>query len=96
MCDSCDEFDTEIAIHGPAQLRRIVEKLQLALSAGILRCDGEGSTPNTQEAMPLLSLDLETIQPDNLDYDFSCNQCGARFGLRAETYHGLGGNWSKR
>lgn len=94
MCAQCDPFDTEITIHGPAQLRRIVGKLQEAVQSGILSClKTKDSLVIEQE--PFLDLRLDEGLPDALIYDFCCSRCSARFGLRVECYHGQGGTWSK-
>ncbi len=95
MCESCDFFDTEITIHGPGQLRRIVERLQEAVRANILCCDVDGEHSDTIKHTPFVALDLDGNIADVLIYDFRCSQCGAAFGLRVETYHGQGGSWSK-
>ena len=94
MCAQCDPFDTEITIHGPAQLRRIVVKIQEAVQSGILSCQGI-KDPLVIEQEPFLDLRLDEGLPDALIYDFCCSQCRARFGLRVECYHGQGGTWSK-
>ena len=84
MCATCDPFDTEIAISGPTQLRRLIAKLQDAVRAGVLQ-----ATPAFSE------LNIDTTLPDVLSYDFRCQACAAEFRLRVETYHGQGGAWSK-
>ena len=96
MCESCDIFDTDIAIHGPGQLRRMVVRLQEAVRTDVLACDTDGSGSDTIDQELFAALDLEGSAPDVLAYDFRCKQCGATFCLSAETYHGQGGSWSKR
>jgi len=88
MCAQCDPFDTEITIHGPAQLRRI------AVQSGVLTCL-ETEDCQAIEQKPFLDLRLDEGLPDALVYDFWCSQCRTRFGLRVECYHGQGGTWSK-
>jgi len=95
MCDLCEAFDTEIAIHGPAQLRRIAKKLQDAVRSGVFHA----TTPEPSDILgaqtPFSELVLDGVLPDHIDYDFRCNRCGATFSLSVETYHGQGGTWSK-
>ena len=95
MCALCDPFDTEVTIHGPAQLRRIVVKLQEAVRSGVLDCPIANSDSPVIEQKPFLELRLDKGLPDALMYDFCCSQCRTRFGLRVECYHGQGGVWSK-
>ena len=95
MCSSCDPFDTEITIHGPAQLRRIVTKLREAVRSRILHCTPIESDRALIDQEPFLELDLDEYFPDVMIYNFRCDQCGTAFGLQVETYHGQGGTWSK-
>ena len=44
MCETCDTFDVTVPIHGPQQLRRLVEKIGAAVEAGALRCNEFEST----------------------------------------------------
>jgi hypothetical protein len=95
MCPSCDEYDVQIEIHDPAQLRRIVKKLQVAVEDGVLVVDADRSGEITVEQPEFLALTLTESSPDVIAYDFSCATCGQRFELECETYHGAGGHWAR-
>ena len=84
MCRTCDSYDTQIALDGLKQLRRLVAKLRAAVRAGVLHT-----------APAFAELDIEAGMPDVLNFDFRCRDCAAVFRLRVETYHGQGGTWSK-
>ena len=90
-CERCDRFDTELPIHGPAQLRRILVKLQEAVQSDALTCTATGSKSLVIEQKRFMELRLDEDLPDALMYDFCCSQCNARFGLRVECFHGQGG-----
>jgi hypothetical protein len=95
MCEACDTFDTEVAIHGPGQLRRIVSKIQAAVSDGVLRCNEFESSRALIGQTPFSELNLDQSIPDVLRYYFDCVSCGDVFSLEAEAFHGQGGRWSK-
>jgi len=95
MCQTCDSFDTTVQIHGPDQLRRIVEKIREAVRAEALHCNEFESSRALVGQPPFSELDLERKTPDVIRYYFNCSGCGETFGLMVETYHGQGGQWSK-
>lgn len=95
MCSRCDEYDVRIEIHGPAQLRRIVKKLQVAVEDRVLFVDADRSGEITVEQPEFLALTLTETLPDVIAYAFSCATCGQRFELECETYHGAGGRWAR-
>ena len=95
MCETCDTFDVTVPIHGPQQLRRVVEKVRGAIDAGSLRSN-EFESSRALIGQPLFSdLDLADAVPDVISYYFECPRCGSAFGLMVETFHGQGGEWSK-
>jgi hypothetical protein len=95
MCQSCDTFDTTVQIHGPQQLRTIVEKVRGAVVAEILHCNEFESSRALIGQPPFSELNLEQTIPDVIRYYFECPSCGATFGLMIEAFHGQGGQWSK-
>jgi hypothetical protein len=95
VCEACDTFDVEVPIHGPQQLRGVVEKIRAAVEAGILRCN-EFESSRALIGQPAFSdLELGRAIPDVICYYFECASCDAVFGLQVETFHGQGGTWSK-
>ena len=93
MCPECDEFAANLEIHGPAQLRRIVDKLQDAVSARKLRPDDSRSPPALGPQVHFAELDLSTTLPDAMIYYLTCCSCGRAFQLQCDCYHGAGGSW---
>lgn len=95
MCDVCIEYDTEIAINGPVQLRRITSKVRAAVEEGKLEYNSFESDRALVGQESFMNIDIEGSLPDVIRYYFECPSCGSAFGLMAETYHGQGGSWSK-
>lgn len=95
MCPECETFDVDIAIHGPAELKRIVAKLQTAVSEQRLRPVPLSDTPASIEQPDFVKLDLSEAWPDVLSYRLECRACGQAFRLECESYHGSGGSWQR-
>ena len=95
MCETCDEFDVEVRIHGPVQLRRVVAKIQAAVEVGTLRSNDFESSRALVGQPSFNDLDLRDTIPDVLRYYFDCPSCDAAFGLDVEAYHGQGGRWGR-
>ncbi|MEJ2238132.1 MAG: hypothetical protein P8X82_07525 [Gemmatimonadales bacterium] len=89
MCPECDDYAVDLDIYGPAQLRRVVGKIQAAISEQRLRSDDE----RMMGQPPLAELDLSQLTPDAMTYYVVCDSCGQTFRLQCESYHGSGGNW---
>lgn len=96
ICTVCDEFDVELRIEGPAQLQRIVTKLQDAVRAGRLEPVEDTTAGSNPELPPFPELRLEPRLPDTLLYTLRCCQCGRSFMLACDLYHGAGGSWGRR
>lgn len=93
MCPDCDEYAVDFEIHGPAQLRRVVAKLQAAIKEERLRPD-QPNQSHEQIAQPdFVDLDLNQSIPDVITYCLKCSNCGQAFKLQCESYHGSGGSW---
>lgn len=91
MCDRCDELNREVAIAYPSALRRILQRTRVLIADGTLVvAQPEGSATGGQA---FDDLNVEGPWPDYMEYGFACSQCGQRFRLEAETYHGAGGYW---
>lgn len=95
MCEACDTFDVEVPIHGPQQLRALVEKIRAAVQTGTLRCNEFESSRALIDQPPFSELDLDPTIPDVIRYYFECSSCDSVFGLLVEAFHGQGGKWSK-
>jgi hypothetical protein len=90
------------------EARRLIEEYALSLDldlsfqnfahaveVGKLTYDSFESDRALTGQESFLSLNLAVPFPDVLRYYFNCKHCGNGFGLRVETYHGQGGEWSK-
>ena len=93
MCPDCEEYAVDLDIHGPAQLSRIVGKLQAAISERRLRTDDSRPSEAVVAQPDFLELDLSRSIPDVMIYYIVCRSCGQAFRLGCESYHGSGGNW---
>jgi len=93
VCPECDAYAVAIEIHGPAQLRRIVEKVHGAVAGKILRSSRHIGANRSMQQPDFVELDLGKTLPDVMSYDFECRTCGQAFSLRCESYHGIGGSW---
>ena len=86
MCSRCVGFAEKIRIQTPGQYFDLVREVKEVLAQGTLALiDG--------------NVDLAEISPgkgwpdDYIEHTFQCSQCGQRFRLFVETYHGSGGHW---
>ncbi|MDH3609613.1 MAG: hypothetical protein OEQ24_10285 [Gammaproteobacteria bacterium] len=95
VCDNCEEYDIEIKIHSPEQLRRIIKKVKDALDSNKLSYNSFESDRANIGQVSFIELDINGSFPDVIRYYFDCENCGNVFGLMVETYHGQGGKWSK-
>ena len=93
MCPDCDEYAVDLQIHGPGQLRRVVGKIQSAISEERLQPDDERSKQELPDQPDFLELDLSTSTPDVMIHFIVCRTCGQTFKLHCESYHGSGGSW---
>ena len=93
MCPECDEYAVDLEIRGPAQLRRLVGRLQAAISKQRLRADDSRSSQEVVEQPDFVQLDLRKSIPDVMIYYMVCRGCGQVFKLQCESYHGSGGSW---
>lgn len=95
MCGACDEYDTDIEIKSPSQLKRILSKIRIAVEDGKIKYNNFESDRALIGHESFLELNIEGPLPDVIRYYFNCPSCGNVFGLMVETYHGQGGAWSK-
>jgi len=93
-CSACDQYDTEVLIRWPGQLARVIEKIRIAVSDGVLHYNAFESDRELVGQPSLMELDLSGPIPDVMRYRFQCPLCGSCYGLFVETYHGAGGKWS--
>ena len=91
-CARCKHLDDEIAITMPIHLRAAIALAADNVSAGVIQ-EIEGDQDFLfADASKDIALGKDSWA-DILYYRFECTNCGQRFKLAAETYHGRGGQW---
>jgi hypothetical protein len=90
-CAQCAGFRSPIAIGGPGELGSVIALVRQAVRDGVL----EDLGPMAEAAMvaqpSFLELKRGQSLPDVLQYGFACRNCGQRFVLTVDTYHGAAG-----
>lgn len=91
-CSRCENLDEHVRLRTRGELFRAVGTIRHALADGDIVEIDAGPMKGT-----IAFSDLSEAGPldDLLLYRFRCPDCGQNFVLRAETYHGSGGSWSK-
>src|SRR5579859_2040438 len=86
MCNKCEGFSQRLRISNPREYLDLVMQLDALVKTGIFRL--------IQSTCPLAEL-LENRQwpSDAVAHVFECSNCGQRFRLVVEAYHGAGGSW---
>lgn len=92
---SRDTFDTEVPIDSSGQLVRIAKKVREAVDSGVLGYNDFHSGRELVGRLSFLAIDPDTSSPDVARYFFECPKCGKRYAMAVETYHGVGGRWSR-
>ncbi|MHC4215406.1 MAG: hypothetical protein ACYSWP_18750 [Planctomycetota bacterium] len=95
MCSTCDEYDVDVEIHGPAQLRQMVYKIKVAVRSQVLQADDDRSRREISNQSLFLDLDLSGTLPDVIRYHFQCTDCECPFILHCDPFHGSGGKWCR-
>lgn len=93
MCEACEEFDVEVPVQGPDQLRRILGKVRSAVESGQLHYNSFESDRALIGQTSFVDLSVDGPLPDVLRYYFDCPVCESVYSLMVETYHGQGGKW---
>jgi len=94
VCPNCEEYVIDIDIYGPAQLARIVAKVQAAVVDQRLQVIDPNPADFTLQQPAFVELNLnEPPAPDAISYRLECCGCGQAFALDCEMYHGAGGAW---
>jgi len=93
MCEICEKFNTDIEVHSPGQLSRIIEKVQAAVLNEELSYNSFESDREIFGQPPFMSIKPAGVYPDIMRYHFVCPNCEDTFSLFVETYHGAGGRW---
>jgi hypothetical protein len=80
-----------IEVERPSDLEMVLRIVQANLQDGTI-------VPALLPGSILPPTAIETLNPagpwpDVIESGFRCSQCGQRFRLGAETYHGAGGSW---
>ena len=86
MCYKCDGFSETIKIEHPYEFFNIVEQVRVVLNEGTMKViEGNCNLDDIRQGRPF---------PEDVTYHvFQCTNCGRKFSLCVETYHGSGGSW---
>ena len=92
--DKCAVLAKEYRIESPDALKNIVAMARAGLANGIIEEDAYWPSGQVRFAQPpFSSLPTDGPWPDYFEYYFHCIDCGRKFRLSVETYHGVGGEW---
>lgn len=89
-CSTCAEFSSPRPIRLPADLTSVILSLQAAVADGRLTVLPAYSATITAPAFS--SLSAEGPWHEIIQNSFACTDCGQKYLLSAETYHGGGGS----
>jgi len=82
----------ECRLESPAEFERLIRELLSATEAGLLAETKDGRRTNPRiDIKALLGADT---WPDIVDAEF-VDRSGGRYRLFVDTYHGVGGRWSR-
>ncbi|PWU18461.1 MAG: hypothetical protein C5B50_09060 [Verrucomicrobia bacterium] len=90
-CKRCEILRQRFAISSPATLAQAIRVARDNVADRTIIEVPYGS--ETDDQPPFSDLKTEGPWNDVLGYAFRCTTCGQLFHLRAETYHGSGGEW---
>jgi hypothetical protein len=85
MCDACKGFAKRIGVKTPREYRDILGQIDALTAAKVFRLVEGVSLKEILEA--------KQWPDDMIVHIFECTNCGQRFRLAVETYHGSGGTW---
>ena len=92
-CLSCTSYRTRVLIRSTAQLLHVLQQVQQALAARVLRSEPLPASRRVVPVPPAAPLAGTTSLPDVVHHHFACTTCGQRFVLLCDTRHGAGGQW---
>ena len=88
MCDKCKDLAKTRWIEHPEDLRAAISVANGKVADGTI----EDVTRDPVD-VPFADLANGAQWNDIVLFQFRCRQCGQKFELSAETYHGQGGHW---
>ena len=92
-CAYCSPWQTPVTIHSPDDLRAAIDRAAAGLLLGALTDVTEQMQPGNGPS-DFAAVAAGGAWNDIVGWVFACTQCGQRFHLGAETYHGSGGAWT--
>ena len=90
-CEVCKDLGVKSTIRTPSELAKAIRMVRGSLCDGALQ---EVDDESVMEYERFPDLQEDGPWPDVIMCRFACTNCGAKFKLSVETYHGSGGTWS--
>lgn len=90
VCQLCADLRRRFEIRSPADLAKAIRVARDNVADGTIV---EVRSRSQFQREPFSSVSPEGPWDDVVEYGFRCTSCGQLFSLRAETYHGSGGEW---
>ena len=90
-CEKCTDLMQAIVVERPSDLEMVLRVVQANLGDGTIV--PEPLPGSVLPAVAIEKLNAAGPWPDAIESAFRCTQCGQRFRLGVETYHGAGGSW---
>jgi hypothetical protein len=92
-CHLCHDLCVTYRIRTPKELSNAASIAQANVQDGTLKEVATGK-PIFEPVVSFETFATGSAWPDIVSYCFECTNCGERFALEAETYHGSGGTWA--
>jgi hypothetical protein len=93
-CVRCNDLMQTVQVQSPGDLEMVLRVVQANLRDGTIA--PEPLPTSLLAPADVATLPLQGPWPDVIRAAFRCTQCGERFELSVETYHGAGGRWQPR
>lgn len=91
-CHRCHDLCVTYRIRTPKELSNAITIAHANVQDGTLKEIVSGK-PKFEPEVSFSAVATGATWPDIVNYHFECTNCGERFALEAETYHGSGGTW---
>jgi len=91
MSCRCEDINVTVPVRSLAELQNVMSVVRVRINDGTLVEDlTHRDGPSSAGFDALVA---SAPYPDHISHNFKCSDCGRRFALSVETYHGAGGSW---
>ena len=91
-CTHCYDLCVRFPARTPGELRKTISIVASNTADGTLK-EVAPDPSSGHSTGPFGPVAAGTEWPDTFNFWFECTNCGERFSLQADTYHGSGGTW---